>query len=117
MNVVPVVFDLRETKLGFLGVDSDVLSAKELEYALDEYAGYGVEEGGGCAVPPIGSTCADTDRTDLENMSMYSLQRLLSCECNHSNDFFIWHFGVRTLGTHFECIYRPQWHPAVGFSR
>jgi hypothetical protein len=38
MNVVPVVFDPRETKLGFLGVDSDVLSAKELEYASDEYA-------------------------------------------------------------------------------
>jgi hypothetical protein len=38
MNVVPVVFDLRETKLGFLGVDSDVLSAKELEYTSDEYA-------------------------------------------------------------------------------
>jgi len=38
MNVVPVVFDLRETKLGFLGVDSDVLSAKELEYSSDEYA-------------------------------------------------------------------------------
>jgi hypothetical protein len=27
------------------------------------------------------------------------------------------HFRVRTLGTHFECICRPQWHPAVGFSR
>ena len=38
MNVVPVVFDLRETTLDFLGVDSDVLSAKELEYASDEYA-------------------------------------------------------------------------------
>ena len=29
------VFDLRETELGFLGVDSDVLSAKALEYSLD----------------------------------------------------------------------------------
>jgi len=38
MNVVPVVFDLRETTLDFLGVDSDVLSAKELEYTSDEYA-------------------------------------------------------------------------------
>jgi hypothetical protein len=27
------VFDLRETKLCFLGVDSDILSAKALEYA------------------------------------------------------------------------------------
>ena len=29
------VFDLRETKLGFLGVDSDILSAKALEYLSD----------------------------------------------------------------------------------
>ena len=36
--MVPVVFDLRETTLDFLGVDSDVLSAKELEYTSDEYA-------------------------------------------------------------------------------
>jgi len=28
-------FDLRETELGFLRVDSDVLSAKTLEYSLD----------------------------------------------------------------------------------
>ena len=29
------VFDLRETKLCFLGVDSDILSAKALEYSSD----------------------------------------------------------------------------------
>ena len=29
------VFDLRETKLCFLGVDSDTLSAKALEYSSD----------------------------------------------------------------------------------
>ena len=29
------VFDLRETKLDFLGADSDVLSAKVLEYSSD----------------------------------------------------------------------------------
>jgi len=29
------VFHLRETKLGFLGVDSDILSAKALEYSSD----------------------------------------------------------------------------------
>ncbi len=27
-------------------------------------------------------------------------------ECNHGNDF-IWHFGVPTLGTHFEWICPP----------
>ena len=29
------VFNLRETKLDFLGVDSDILSAKALEYSSD----------------------------------------------------------------------------------
>ena len=29
------VFDLRETKLGFLGVDSDILIAKTLKYSSD----------------------------------------------------------------------------------
>ena len=31
----------------------------------------------------IGSTCAGRDRTDVENMSIYSLQRLLSCSWSH----------------------------------
>ena len=31
------VFDLRETKLCFLGVDSGILSAKPLEYLSDVY--------------------------------------------------------------------------------
>ena len=29
------VFDLRKTKLGFLGVDSDILSAQAIEYSSD----------------------------------------------------------------------------------
>ena len=29
------VFDLRETKLGFLGVNSNILSAKAFEYSSD----------------------------------------------------------------------------------
>ena len=29
------VFNLRETKVGFLGIDSDILSAKALEYSSD----------------------------------------------------------------------------------
>jgi len=29
------VFDLRETKLGFLGLDSDILSTKALKFSLD----------------------------------------------------------------------------------
>ena len=34
-DVVTDIFDLRETKLGFLGVDSDILSAKALKYSSD----------------------------------------------------------------------------------
>ncbi len=35
------VFDLRETKLCFLGVDSDILSAKALEYSNTEELRFG----------------------------------------------------------------------------
>ena len=46
----------------------------------------------------IGSTCAGRDRTDVQNMSMYSLQLFLKLwrprECDHGNDF-IWRFIIQ----------------------
>ena len=73
----------------------------------------------------IGSTCAGRDRTDVEKMSINSLQRLLSCSWSHGEPTnvimasdFIWHIGVRTVGTHFEwiCLHSMSSTSAMAYS-
>jgi hypothetical protein len=62
----------------------------------------------------MGSTCAGRDRTDVEKMSIYSLQRLLSRSWSHGDpENLIMAMissgvsGFTLSGTHLEWIYLP----------
>ena len=59
----------------------------------------------------MGTTCAGRDRTDVEKMSINSLQRLLSCFWSHGEPEtlimtfdLIWHLRVHSVGIDFELI-------------
>ena len=63
----------------------------------------------------IGSTCAGRDRTDIEKMPIYSLQRLLSCSWSVSGSTLSGRISNRSVDviSSSRCHRRPRLGPVV----